>query len=97
MAGKLLLFDFRCTECALLYEVLVQSEVKTRPCETCGGESIRLIPTPRIDPRLGIDPAFSTMADKWARKHEQARHLDEAREREHGPDKWGYEGGNVGR
>ena len=96
MAGKLLLFDFLCAN-EHLQEVLVQSEVHTRTCPACGGESIRLIPTPRIDPRLGVDPAFGTMSDKWARKHQQARRLDETREREHGPDREGADGSDRGR
>jgi putative FmdB family regulatory protein len=95
--SKLLLFEFRCTQCSTKHDELVHSDVFSAECPRCGGESMRIVSTPRIDPRLGVDPDFCTMSDKWARKHENTRKLQEQKEREHGPDAWGADGGDVRR
>lgn len=84
--------------CNHVYDDMVHSEQYTGVCTKCGGESRRLVSTPRLDPRMGLDPdGFPTMGDRWAQRHEQARRIDEAREREHGPDAWGANGADVRR
>lgn len=98
MSGKLLLFDFRCESCNQTHEAMVDTTIRAKQCTYCSGHSLRLIPSPRMDPRLGQDPdSFPTMGYKWARKHKQARELDEKFHREHGPSADGCDGSDRGR
>ena len=81
---KFILFDFRCEVCSNIFESMVKPDVFSAACPECGGESQRLISAPRLDPRLGLDPSFSTMSDKWARKHYQQRRIEDKRARRDG-------------
>lgn len=93
--SKLILYDFECQQCTHTFDDLVKSDVYQAPCPQCGHNATRLISTPRLDPRLGIDPAFPTMGDRWAKvREERARH-EARRERDHGPDSWGASGADV--
>jgi len=92
---KFLLFDFRCQQCTSVFDDMVKPDVYEAPCPKCGGTGTRLISAPRIDPRMGVDPSFPTMGDKWARVREQRKIYEERREREHGPDSWGSAGADV--
>lgn len=94
--SKLLAFDFRCQQCTAVFDDMVKPDVYEAPCPSCGATGVRLVSMPRIDPRLGTDPdGFPTMADKWAKTHEQRKRVEERREREHGPDSWGSAGADV--
>ena len=85
--SKFILFDFRCTECLVKFEEMVKSSVKELPCPQCGARSTRLISTPRLDPRMGLDPVGNpTMGDKWARTREQRAKIEKAHYKEHGTD-----------
>jgi len=66
-----LLYDFRCTGCALVSERLVERDVKEVTCRECGSPATRLIPAPRakLDPISGDFPGATL---KWERMHEQA-------------------------
>lgn len=82
----LLLSDYECTKCGHVFEELADRDApETVKCEQCGQFSCkRLITGTRIDPALGADLAFPTMADAWARKHKQAAEIERKRKREHG-------------
>jgi putative FmdB family regulatory protein len=84
--SKLILFDFRCTECSHKFEALVKSAVHFQQCPECGESAKRLISTPRLDPRMGIDPDMSTMGDKWARVRKQRAAIEKKHYKEHGTD-----------
>lgn len=57
-------------ECSNGHETEILRTVSTRNdevvCEECGQPSRLVIGTTHIDPRLGLDPDFPTMSDKWA-------------------------------
>lgn len=79
------LYDFECknSACGEIFEELVYShELEIQKCPICDSPSRRLIGTPRIDPRLGLDPAFSTMGDKWAKIRRQRKQIESKRESE---------------
>ena len=80
----MLFFDFRCGNCGLVFEGHVPSSQRTHECPVCTDTAIRLIGVPVIDPRLGVDPAFGTMADKWAKTHRQRRNAEREYAKEHG-------------
>lgn len=80
------MFDFECGRCSKVFEDLVKPDQHTTECPWCGDPSARrLITGTRIDPRLGLDPAFATVGDRWARIREQRRRIEEAKARDHGP------------
>lgn len=72
----MILFDFECPTCALVFEELVNKEKLTHECPECGSMAARIISTPRVDPRLGLSEDFPTMAAKWERSR-RARHKSE--------------------
>jgi len=84
MAGKLLMFEWRCTNCNLKFDSLQSSDKRSIPCIECSSEAKRLISCPRIDPKMGVDPDFGTMSDKWARKKEQQYRINKKKAAEHG-------------
>ena len=77
MGDKLILYDWRCNtaSCNTKYEALAPSEQRTGICPECGGQSKRLISTPRIA-LDGCDPAFPSAYDKWAKTREQKAKKD---------------------
>jgi len=82
----LVLFDHECTGCGHTFEELVDRDhPETVKCPKCDQFHVRrLITGGRIDPSLGTDPAFPTMYDAWARKHEQAAKIERKRKLSHG-------------
>lgn len=74
--SKLILFDFECSD-GHVFEELVPSDVRTQPCK-CGKEALRQIANVRLDWRkMGLDPSFSTCADKWAKMQEQKSRIEQ--------------------
>lgn len=64
------LFDFECPACGNSFEDYVDDKKRKIPCTTagCDGKAVRQLATPRIDWRkMGLDPAFQTASDKWAK------------------------------
>ena len=84
--SKYMFFDFRCTSCGIKFEGFVKPDVLETPCD-CGGTATRTISAPRIDPRMGIDPDFKTMADKWSKLRQQRAKSDKAHYERHGTDR----------
>jgi putative FmdB family regulatory protein len=82
--SKLLLFDFRCTNCGEKFEEYVRPDVKAKPCPKCASEGKRIISGTRLDIRMGIDPDFSTMGDKWERSYMSGVREAQKRQQEHG-------------
>lgn len=79
----LLLNDFACGTCGHTFESLEDSDTRSIPCEKCGSQADRLVPTPRFALRMGVDPVGNpTMGDKWARVHEQQLAQQRKEERE---------------
>ncbi len=83
--AKLLLFDFRCTECNTKFESMVKSDVLLTPCVECGADSKRLISGTRMDPRMGLDPESNpTMGDRWAKIRKERAQIEKKHYKEHG-------------
>jgi len=83
--AKLIFFDFRCTVCEHKFADLVKSSVHSIPCPNCSEESKRLISTPRLDPRMGLDPEGNpSMGDKWAKIRKQRAQIEKKHYQEHG-------------
>lgn len=63
-------FDFQCSE-GHTQEYFVHSDSKTVECKVCGERAYRVVSMPnfKLD---GITGDFPTAYDKWARVHEQA-------------------------
>lgn len=81
----LVLFDHRCSECSKVFEELVERDgPKTANCPDCGGLADRQLGSLRMDPKLGVDPSYPTMADKWVKRRLQHQRIEEKRKREHG-------------
>ncbi len=69
--SKLLMFDFLC-DAGHQSEDLVKSDITETVCPTCGQPAYRQISAVRSDWRtMGLDPAFSSASDKWAKMQEQ--------------------------
>lgn len=85
--SKYMLFDFRCTGCSHKWDDMVKPNVWSAPCPKCGAEGKRLISTPRLDPRMGLDAVGNpTMGDKWAKIRKQRAKIESAHYKEHGTD-----------
>lgn len=95
--SKYMTFEFYCNSCKTVFDGFVKPDKHEESCPICGTVSKRVVSAPRLDMRMGVDPAFSTMADKWDRMHDQGRKVDEKRAEEHGPDSWGADGADVRR
>jgi putative FmdB family regulatory protein len=95
--SKFMPFDFRCESCGFKFEEWVKPDKHVAPCPECSAISIRLASTARFPIAMGVDTSMPTMADKWAKMHEQGRKADEKRAEDHGPDSWGSDGADVRR
>jgi putative FmdB family regulatory protein len=64
------IFDYRCDDG---HEFEFMQPVKDRATATCPscrkGAKLVIRRTPMLDPRMGTDPAFASMAKKWDKKH----------------------------
>jgi putative FmdB family regulatory protein len=79
------LFDFECNACKAVFEELVHTDTpETAKCKCGSSETTRLIGAPRIDPRLGLDPDFATMSDKWAKTRYQRAKIERKQADSHG-------------
>jgi putative FmdB family regulatory protein len=95
--SKYMVFEFYCDNCENMFDGFVKPDKHQLACPECKGMAHRVISSPRLDPKMGVDPAFSTMADRWDKTHRQGRKVDEKRAEEHGPDSWGADGADVRR
>ncbi len=82
--SKYITYEWRCKTCDHKFDAMTKPDVRVHECPKCGEESKRLISCPRIDPKLGLDPAFGTMADKWERTYMSGVREAERRRDEHG-------------
>jgi putative FmdB family regulatory protein len=81
------MFLFRCLRKACGHQFddyVAYSDIPTVKCEECGHKTERLITAPTIDPRMGLDPSFSTMSDKWAKVREQRAKIESAQAAKNG-------------
>ena len=69
--SKLILVDFKCTQCGIVIEHLVSFDTISLPC-ACGSRDARRIISGTNFKLDGTDPAFPTAWDKWATQHEKA-------------------------
>lgn len=74
--AKLILFDFECTSCGLVFEDLVPADTLGCNCHECDGAGVRLITGTHIDPKLGVSNDFPSMARKWAKKQRKRAKQD---------------------
>ena len=84
--SKFTLYDFRCTECNAKFEALVKPDIYVTSCHDCAGNAKRLISSPRMDPRLGVDPDFPGAYGKWEKTQRQKRQVEKRYYRDHGVD-----------
>lgn len=83
--AKLLMFDFRCTSCEHQFDDLVKSSVHSIPCPNCSSEAKRLVSTPRLDPKMGLDAEGNpTMGDRWAKIRKEKALIEKKHYKEHG-------------
>ena len=83
--AKLILYDFRCTNCSAQFDDLVNSSVYESDCPECGAKGKRLVSTPRLDPKMGVDAEGNpTMADKWAKIRTKQAQIEKKHYEEHG-------------
>jgi putative FmdB family regulatory protein len=83
-----ILYEWRCNDakCNTKFDAMAPMSQVVGQCPTCGGTAKRLISAPTIDPRLGVDPDFGTLGDKWAKKMERKAKDAKKRQLEHGDD-----------
>jgi putative FmdB family regulatory protein len=66
------IYRYRC-ECGKEFEAIRSVEKREEaPCLACGRKGKHLISAPHFDPKMGLDPAFATFSDKWAKSREKA-------------------------
>ena len=65
------MWDFRCTGCDDVKELLVRNDDPAPSCTKCGAETKRMLAAPRCKLE-GISGDFPGAAIKWARDHERA-------------------------
>lgn len=73
------LYEFECKneDCKTRFdEYVTYEDIPTVKCPECGTDTTRLYSPLRMDPRLGVDPSFPTMADKWARTRRQRAKIE---------------------
>jgi putative FmdB family regulatory protein len=62
------LYEYKC-ECGNRFSQLKKVEERdTAPCPECGTWAKHAITPVNFDPKMGLDPAFATFSDKWAKK-----------------------------
>lgn len=83
----MILYDFKCPECAQVFEELVKAGTTEAPCPDCEATAHKvMLKPPRID-RLGMGAQASASPesiDYFERVHKQQARIEEACEREHG-------------
>jgi len=70
----MLLFDFECPNCGLVFEELVHKDNLVEPCPECNAEASRMVSAPRI--KLdGCSGDFPGAALKWEkiRRHNHTK------------------------
>jgi putative FmdB family regulatory protein len=79
------IFDFKCNDCGSLTEEITSTDIRRIECSVCGSAADRIISGQfLIDPRMGLDPCFPTVGDRWAKVRNQRRKLLDAKHRDHG-------------
>lgn len=65
------MYEYKCPECETQFEKLQRvAERKSAPCPECGQPGKQQLTTASFDPRMGLDPDFSTAWDKWGKSME---------------------------
>ena len=80
----MILYEWRCKSCNHKFDRFAKMTETATDCPECGRLAKRLISAPTIDPRLGVDPTFGTLGDKWAKKMENRAKEAKRRQLEHG-------------
>lgn len=83
----MILHDYKCSDCDLVFEELVKSDVYQIPCPECGATAERvLLCPPRIDwLNMGAQASASPEAiDRWDRLHREQAKIEKAYKQEHG-------------
>ena len=83
--SKLILYDWKCQH-GHKFEQMAKMYVRETDCPHCGASAKRLISTPRLDPRMGLDPDFPGAYDKWAKTRRQRATIEREHYKEHGDD-----------
>ena len=85
--SKFTLYDWLCQSCDLKFEQLEKPDVYTTECPDCTGHAKRLISSPRLDPKMGLDPSNPSAYERWARVNKQKTEQDKKFFEKHGVDK----------
>lgn len=76
--SKLIMFDFMCSE-GHQFEDLVQPDIHEVDCPSCSAKAVRQISQVRLDwKNMGLDPAFPSAQDKWAREQTKAKRREDS-------------------
>jgi putative FmdB family regulatory protein len=67
------MYDYHCPHCDRYFEALAEStERHFHHCHHCEGTAQLVIRSvPMLDPRMGVDKDFPTMAKRWDEKHKK--------------------------
>lgn len=79
--SKLMYFDFRCTDCGLKFDDLVNQEDTRIPCESCGEPAIRVMSTPNLSNKM------ESRHNIWVKQNRQKIEQDKKFYKDHGADK----------
>jgi putative FmdB family regulatory protein len=81
-----ILYEWRCNDarCNTKFDRMAKMSQTVTTCPECGGQARRLISSPTLDYRMGVDPDFGTMGDKWAKRLEDRAKEAHRRKIEHG-------------
>ena len=84
--AKLILFDFRCTKCGLVFEDLAKPVDYWSKCPTCKANARREITPVRINhTAMAVsDSASPASIEHFDRVHKQRKGIEEKRFRDHG-------------
>lgn len=78
-------WDYECPSCGCVEErVTCRDEVNSQNCQACGGPMTKLLAAPHFDYRMGVDTAYGTFGDKWARMQRQKAAIAAKKRLEHG-------------
>ncbi|MHC4372209.1 MAG: FmdB family zinc ribbon protein [Planctomycetota bacterium] len=82
----MILYEWRCTDasCNTKFDRMTKMSQTVTVCPECGGQAKRLISAATLDYRMGVDPDFGTMGDKWAKRLEERGKEAARRKQEHG-------------
>lgn len=84
--SKLILFEFRCSDCGTVFTELVQPDVYEASCSDCGNTAQRIVSAARIDWRPFVHgrTASEPAVDKWDKMRRKKMDIEKRKLEDHG-------------